>query len=203
MSEPKQSYPLSWPAGWKRTHNPGRSRFGTYSNKPSVSKALNLLLPELRRMGAVDIIISTNIRTRNDGLPYSNQSRPADTGAAVYFTYKKQETVIACDAFNEVGCNLYAVGMTVGALRGIDRWGCSELMNKAFTGFKALPENASPSTWQTILNLSENATEADIKRAHRELSRKYHPDTGSETDTEKFVQVQRAYQDAMSQFISA
>lgn len=53
-----------------------------------------------------------------------------------------------------------------------------------------------------ILGVSRNATDDDIKKAYRTLSRKYHPDANvnnpnKEAAEEKFKEIQRAYQDIM------
>lgn len=42
-----------------------------------------------------------------------------------------------------------------------------------------------------VLGVSYNATEAEIKKAYRRLSRKYHPDSGG--DPAKFDEVNKAY----------
>lgn len=55
-----------------------------------------------------------------------------------------------------------------------------------------------------ILGIPENATDTDVKKAYRELSRKYHPDnfasaedTVKEMAEEKFKEVQEAYTKVM------
>lgn len=53
-----------------------------------------------------------------------------------------------------------------------------------------------------ILGISRNAAEEEIKRAYRNLSRKYHPDANinnpnKEQAEEKFKQIQQAYQQIM------
>lgn len=201
MSENKTAYPLSWPIGWKRTILPERSRFGKFNSKPTVERAKEKLNHELYLLaGETEYVLSTNIKLRIDGLPYSGMSEPKDAGVAIYFTYNKQDMVIACDNFDKVGCNIYAIAMTIEAMRGIERWGCSELMRRAFTGFKALPETASNSSWMQVLGLAINATPDVIKERYRILSKQYHPDIPG-GDAEKFVQVKAAYEDAMKQFI--
>ena len=54
----------------------------------------------------------------------------------------------------------------------------------------------------TVLGLSRNATDEDIKKAYRSLSRKYHPDANvnnphKEQAEEKFKEIQQAYQQIM------
>lgn len=44
-----------------------------------------------------------------------------------------------------------------------------------------------------ILNIGRNASQEDIKRAYRKLSRKYHPDNAGEQAREQFDRVQEAY----------
>lgn len=44
-----------------------------------------------------------------------------------------------------------------------------------------------------ILNVNRNATQEEIKKAHRRLSGKYHPDNAGERAREQFDKVQEAY----------
>lgn len=82
-------YPLSWPDGWRRTsqfnRKPGRFR-------ASLIVAVERILEQLRMMGIKrdDVLISTNVPTRLDGLPRSDQRNPSDPGAALYWREWKQ-----------------------------------------------------------------------------------------------------------------
>lgn len=101
------SFPLSWPLSWKRTTFRTHSRFGR-RNPPTVAQGRDGVIDELRKMKVWDweVVISTNIPLRRDGLPYSNQKEPSDPGVAVYFKVNKKPTVLACDKWNTVGDNL-------------------------------------------------------------------------------------------------
>ena len=77
MIEP---FPLNWIPGKLRTpsHQRKQSQF-----QVSFAKARDGLLLELSRLGASNIIISSNVQTRKDGLPYANFREPDDPGVAV------------------------------------------------------------------------------------------------------------------------
>ena len=165
-----EAYPLQWPHGRPRTSYPERSRFGTRT----VDAATKELFAEVRRLGADTPVLSTNIKLRLDGWPYSNQSPPADKGVAVYFTYKKQAMCFACDRWDRVQDNIYAIAMTIGALRGIERWGSGSMVEQAFTGFVALP---APKDHHAILGVRPGATEDEIDAAYRQKAKAAHPDS--------------------------
>jgi len=171
------AYPLTWPAGWKRTQWPQRSRFGEYSTAQAVDEVLN----ELRQLSAKNIVISTNYILRNDGLPRSGQAQPRDTGVAVYFDLNKKPHVLACDRWHKVEHNLHAIAMHVDALRGQNRWGVGTI-EQAFTGYAALPEPQKESWWGTLGLTSQNATQDEINTAWKKLAFANHPDRGGSTE---------------------
>lgn len=92
------AYPLAWPEGWKRNQPSQRtgSRFGRVSRheygtykigrKLTINEAVDRVRGEIQRIARTDdVVISTNLELRLDGLPRSGQSEPADPGAAVYW----------------------------------------------------------------------------------------------------------------------
>ena len=92
---------------------------------------------------AVSEGVLRGIRLRLDGLPYSNQTPPADKGVAVYFTHKKQAMCFACDRWDRVQDNIYAIAMTIQALRGIERWGSGSMVEQAFLSVSTLDLGAT------------------------------------------------------------
>lgn len=172
-----ERYPLHWPEGRARTRYPERSRFDT-----TMSDARDSLFLELGRLGAKDIILSTNVELRLDGIPYANRRQPSDPAVAVYFTYKGDAMCFACDRWDQVKDNIQAVRKTIEALRGIARWGTGDMMQKAFTGFAALPspDAVRQRAWFEVLGLPANATVDQIKTAHRKLAKQHHADTGAD-----------------------
>ena len=166
-----QAFPLQWPAGLQRTRSPSRSAFGEFN----IGSQSAFVRDQVRLMGGSLPVVSTNLELRNDGLPYANQRQPADRGVAVYFQRRGKSMVFACDQWDKIEHNLRAIGKTIEALRGIERWGSSDLMERAFSGFEALP---APEQWWQVLGVSERASEADVTAAYRAKARAAHPDTG-------------------------
>lgn len=165
-----ESFPLQWPAGKPRTSFPASSKFGSRS----IDQAINILRKQIALLPGGSVVISTNTKLRLDGLPYSKQAQPADKGVAVYFTHKTRPMCFACDRWDKVQDNIYAIAMTIEALRGIDRWGGGKMMEEAFTGFVALPSN---SPWD-VMGLKPGASREEIESAFREKAKRLHPDHG-------------------------
>ena len=184
-----EAYPLHWPPNWKRTKDPDWSRFGT-----SFASARDGLITEARLLGARDLIISTNIPLRLDGLPYANRRMPDDPGVAVYFKLDGNNQCMPCDKWDHIEDNLHAIELTVAALRGIGRWGAKDMVNAAFKGFKALPETAGvgeQTPWYDVLECSPNASTEMVKFAYKRRASKHHPDTGG--SNKAFADLQNAY----------
>lgn len=169
------AYPLQWPVGVPRTaaHRMARAPFSC-----TLSAATEHVLNEVRRMGGVLPVISSNLELRRDGLPYANQRQPVDVGAAVYFRRRGRSMVFACDRWDKIEHNLRAIAKTIEALRGIERWGSAEMVDQAFSGFQALPSPAATEDWWTVLGVPRDATAGQIQAAYRTKARDAHPDAG-------------------------
>jgi hypothetical protein len=187
--------PLCWPPGWRRCKSRTSAKFGksvsvknTYSDgyhtskrELSIEDGTRRILGELGRMGIAShkIIISSDLRLRNDGLPYSNQATSKlDPGVAVYWQDGSQRRCMAIDRYDRIADNLAAIAATIEAMRAIERHGGAEILDRAFTGFAALPAPAAQDAPHEVLGVSENATAAEIDYAYRRLAQQCHPDVG-------------------------
>ena len=195
-------YPLRWPEGWKRTPSYQRktATFSRQGKALTVFDGVQRVLDELQRLGVHqdDVIVSTNLQTRLDGLPRSNQGRPGDPGVCVYWKPAKHPMrCMAVDRYDEVQDNLAAVAATLEAMRSIERHGGAAILDRAFTGFAALPAPAGGKRdWWTVLELSSTASQAEIREAFNRLAREHHPDRGG-TD-ERMAEIIRARDEALS-----
>lgn len=163
-------YPLSWPLGWPRKPAGQRKRAkftkgewktyssgtGSYMDKSAltVPQGLGRLHLELERLGAREIIVSTNVELNTSGDPRGGRRDPDDPGAAVYFKLNKKDRVLACDSWDRTADNLAAVAAHIDAIRRIDRYGVGTL-DQAFAGYDALPppsaDNRPP--WRGVLGI--------------------------------------------------
>ena len=78
---------------------------------------------------------------RKDGGLYADIAADdiKEPGVAIYFQYEGNPISIACDKWLTPAENVRALSLTINSLRGVDRWGCSQMLQRVFTGFKALP----------------------------------------------------------------
>lgn len=195
MTEIAQAYPLQWPAGWKRTPIDQRKRaqfkritteYGQYGahkrqHELTINDGVQRIFQELRALGVEpgDVVISSDLRVRNDGLPISGQATSKiDQGVAVYWRVDKATRCMATDRYDRIADNLAALAATLEAMRAIERHGGATILDRAFTGFLALAAPAAQDLPHQVLGVDENATRQEIEYAYRRLAQQLHPDVG-------------------------
>jgi hypothetical protein len=210
------AYPLHWPPGRPRTdywRREGAKFDVTFARaRDNIVREIELLVGNGSRhwvSSGVNLVISTNIALRRDGLPLAGQRQPEDPGVAVYFVYKKRSMSFACDRWQKIEHNMQAIAKTVEALRGIARWGTGDMLEAAFTGFTALPlpsaaaHGAPPAppppakkNWRDVFGTGVR-TRADLNDVYRRLASAYHPDRGG--DLNKMAELNAARADAFKE----
>jgi len=195
-----QRYPLTWPAGWARTlsgrkaanfskrktthhrnDTTGATWTKTHTESLTIGDGLERLEGELKRLGARDVIISSNLRLRQDGFPLANQAAMlADPGIAVYFTIGGKKTVLACDRWRSAADNMAAIAGHIDAIRMQQRYGVGTL-EQAFAGFAQLPAPVAVDPWP-VLGISPTRDRDEIERAYHKWARTLHPDAGGNPD---------------------
>lgn len=201
-----EAYPLQWPAGRKRTERWHReaAKFDV-----TFSRARDNIVAEVGRLAGrypdPQIVISTNIALRRDGLPLAGQRAPDDPGVAVYFLYKKRQMSFACDRWHKIEHNMQAIAKTIEALRGIARWGTGDMLEAAFTGFTALPppgangpaqQPATKRTWRDVFGTGVR-TRAELSDVYRRMAGAFHPDRGG--DPAKMAELNTARDEALKE----
>ena len=190
-----QHIPLRWPANWPRSPRRYASNF---DGDRTLKEAVRALVDELEtssqgtgELFATDVIVAA-------GLGNSTVKGLEDDGAAVYFTRRGKPYVLACDKWDYVPHNVWAIAMHVKALRGQERWGVGTT-EQALAGFAALPPSPNakahvpprpsppPTTagWRKVLGFPPRSrpTLDEIQAAHRKLARLHHTDVGGDHAT--------------------
>lgn len=186
------AYPCYWPDGWDRTpsHRRQASKYQT-----SFVRSRDDIVRQLKLMGATEVVMSTNIPLRKDGLPLAGMSSPDDPAVAVYWVergkynaqsgnYDYQQRVIACDHWRKVEENMRAVCLAIEALRTLKRTGATQVTERAFMGFNALAANNNARSWREVLGFedSERVSRTAVTTRYRELAWLRHPDHGGSND---------------------
>lgn len=175
-----EAFPLSWPEGWPRTQYGGRLSDAKFHGKTyglSMGRARDQLLAALKLLGAANVVLSTNVALRGDGLPYANARVPQDPGVAVYFTLQKRQLVMARDKYRSVAGNLRSLTLALEAMRQIQNHGGSQMMERAFSGFAALTPPSWKKPWREVFGVKPDWA-GDIKALYREKAQHRHPDAG-------------------------
>lgn len=178
------AFPLQWPVGRPRKSS-GQRKLGKFKTSGrtgylqalTVADALGRLQDELDRIGARHTVISTNLETRLDGLPRSDQSEPTDPGVALYFQLQGKPHCMPCDTYTKVAQNIAAIAAHIEATRAIERHGVSSVA-EMFAGFTALPPPGARRHWREVFGFEPTAHvyEAAIDAKYRDLAKKHHPD---------------------------
>jgi hypothetical protein len=179
--QPVTAFPLQWPAGRKRSPLWRKQASFGARHGMTLGRARDEVFHQIKLLGGRLPIFSSNLELRLDGLPYANQKQPDDPGVAVYFTYKGKQHCFASDCWNKVEDNVYAIAKTVDALRGIERWGTGDMLERAFQGFVALP---NPAQWWHVLGFDATVgmTKDALEDRFRQLAMQRHPDRGGSSD---------------------
>lgn len=193
-----QAYPLQWPEGWPR--HKGMRQHGNF--KQTLGSAIDNLDREVDLLGGRNMVISTNIEPRLDGRPRMGQRKPDDPGVAVYFQLGERSMAFACDQYDSVAKNIHAIGLTIGALRGIKRWGASDMMERAFTGFEQLPhpDGVSKRAWRQVFGIGPGIwiDRETLGELYHRLAKERHPDHGGSDAL--MAELNAAYEEAKAEF---
>lgn len=196
------TYPLQWPIGRPRSPRRRAAQFQT-----SGPAALSHLANEVRLLGGKSLEVTTNLPVQKHRLePRWSDKAPVDPAVAVYFTLQGEEVCFACDRWTTVADNIRAIGKTIEALRGIERWGTEDMMRAAFAGYAALPAGDLPAApaplhaptpadpWWVVLGVRQDISRSELDREYRSWVRIHHPDKGG--DAARFREVTDAYRAA-------
>lgn len=175
-----EAYPLQWPEGWPR--HKGLQDSDARFKGPTFrwDRVYNGLQEELRRIGAKNIVVSTNQPLRIDGAPYAQQRNIQDVGVAVYFTRGGKSLVMAQDRFWSVIGNMRSLTMAIEGLRQMERHGGAVMMERAFTGFAAIAPPDWKKPWREVFGLKPDwrGSVDELRALYKQKAKNRHSDSG-------------------------
>jgi DnaJ-domain-containing protein 1 len=196
-------FPLAWPSSSPRTARADRRRshFGAdHAGDVSPAAARAFLLDELARLGATSVMVTSNLPMSRQDVAAAPPDFIGDPGVAAWFELRGERRVLGCDRWVTVAENLRALALTVEAMRGLERWGAAEVVERAMSGFAALPAGGAtdaaittsaptsprtvtpaggaPIDWRKVLRAEPGENLATVKRRYRNLMSVVHPDQG-------------------------
>ncbi len=215
-------YTYATPTRWPRTEERWTIGHARREHGPflrlSVPRVLNDLEDELRKIRATNVAITTPAVVNRTGRPDASDLQLQslkDPGIAIYLRRRTQDLVIALDRFLRPVDNIRGLTLALAGMRQVERYGGSGSLDRALSGFAALPAQAGVTVthWSVALGLAETygvwraspdfpfplaagrqALLAAAERAYRELAKTHHPDRGGSQDA--FVELGQAINDA-------
>lgn len=172
------AYPLSWPEGFPRARTREKGQFRT-TLAGALENVRSSLLAFGRDSGSpvAGIVLSSNVSL--------GESRPADPGVAVWFTWDGEQRCIPVDRYDTPAANLQAIHHVLEARRTELRHGTLSLVRATFKGF--IPALPAPGRrpWREVLgfNLGGRPITAEmVETVYRSLALERHPDHGGSHD---------------------
>lgn len=180
------AYPLTWPTGKGRTlpNRRTRAKFKTNGGRLTVAAGVVRVEEEVRRLGGVYLIVSSDVVLRLDGRPRSGQPEPDDPGVCAYFQLDREPYALACDRYDRVADNLAAIAAHIAATRAITRYGVASAA-ETLRAFLALPDPvaATPRQWWEVLGVPARPAWSEVEGAYRRLAVERHPDRGGSDES--------------------
>ena len=127
--------------------------------------------------------MSSDLRQKRGGGFYAGDvaAHLANPGVAIYFHHNGSPKVFACDQYTTPLANIRAIALSIQAIRSLERWGTSGIIDRALSAFVALPDKTEqPTDYRSVLGLQPGDDFAMAKRRYFDILLKaaVHPDRG-------------------------
>lgn len=200
------AYPLTWPVGWARTPRSDRHK-SLY--RMTFGKSRDEVFKIVEKLGGTGPILSTNVPLTRRGIPAATSPNVDDPGVALYWTDRNgKPCCMPCDAWATVRENIRAIAVALAALHSLERTKASQIVQRAFSGFAALPADTTTQRptrhWREVLGLeryvgkdASKLTRDIIQSMFRSLAKERHPDNGGSLD--QMSELNRAYKQAITE----
>lgn len=162
--------------------------------KATIQHRLRELVSEIRLIKGAPATLYTDLQMVKDGTRPRSTSKPDRPFATLRLTLGQDELWLTSDRYRGIGCNIYALTRTIGAIRQIERDGGPGLLGRATAGFKALPARRH---WTSVLGCQPHLNPELVRLRYRERLKEAHPDGGG--SEEELAEVMAAYKDFLEE----
>lgn len=181
-------YAIEWPEGFDRTP-PSERRPYPGGFEVTRTRAFDSILEECEKMDVVNVEVQTAAphTAKHPHRPYKDRD-PEDPGVVVYFDREGQRYAVPCDRWDNLRDNARAIALYLDSKRAIERYGVATVDTEMST--QALPSGDDEEAIvvaegevqapHEVLGVAEDAPEAVIRGAARQLKAEYHPDRGGD-----------------------
>lgn len=183
---------------WPRAFTKNRRRGPFQVTYP---KILDDLDRELELLNAHTVVIEVAVRDESDIRLRDGHLRSTAVldhpGVMLSFVGRHGPMRFACDTYDGWYANLRAIGLTLTALRAVDRYGATT-SGEQYTGWKQLPASVEirDDPYQTLARYADIDVEGvmrDPQAAFRIAARRTHPDQNGAESTADFQRVNEAW----------
>lgn len=198
MTDIRYECPLRLPAGWIKTAPSLRSYDNQFSRSLTITEALGYLEEELRLLIPKDVV---TIYSGYDQLP-SERGRKAvskDTGISLLIRHADGQAMVACDKWALTEHNLYALSLSVRALRSFEPWGVAstrtmlDLFSVQTSSAKTTTEMEGAPDWMVRLGLGPSATLEDANTIYRRRAKEVATDEHALMELNQAIEQARKY----------
>jgi hypothetical protein len=183
---------LDWPPSKSRTAPAARRPGEGGSTAGSVAYCMRRIQRGLDRLGATDVVVTSNFPLARPGASYEAECELGDPGVCVRFALQGAAFAIPCDRYSTVRANLMLIARHIEATLALVGLGLLT-PREALAKFERLSVSRPPA-WREVLG--DLQTEAAVTAAFRRLSRGRHPDTPSGSH-DAMAELCRARDDAL------
>lgn len=148
-----------------------------------MDKVVTELYHQVRLMSRISqpILTANGKLLKTDNWFMSGQLQPGDRGAALYFRVGKSDRVLACDRWNRLEDNIWAIARHIDVLRAQERYHVGNI-EQAFAGYTALPApgQSEANAWWRVLGVAHDAPFEVAREVYVSKAKLHHPDVGGD-----------------------
>jgi hypothetical protein len=121
MSDIRYEFPLKMPPSWHMTPLAAREHPFNFPSPLPLDEAIRMLEDEIHAIGIRDVAVLSNVQNLNN--PRLRKTNGYNTGVSIQFGRNDSTAWLACDKWQLLEHNIYALHLALRAIKNIELWG--------------------------------------------------------------------------------